>query len=139
MMKTLIELCSGLPVNPLPPYKPRDESVPHAPVRNANLTKEEIRLSVKNALRYFPPQHHKVLANEFAEELSQYGHIYMYRLVPDMEIRAYPIDEYPAKNQHAAAIMLMIMNNLDKRVAQFPHELVTYGGNGQVFSNWYFH
>jgi len=91
---------------------------------------------LQNALRYFPSSCHQTLAPEFAQELREYGHIYMYRFRPDIEMRAYPIDDYPARNRQAAAIMLMIMNNLDPRVAQFPHELVTYGGNGQVFSNW---
>ncbi|KAJ7359058.1 Urocanate hydratase [Desmophyllum pertusum] len=135
-MASLKELCDGLPVDPLPSPRDRDESVPHAPVRTVNLTDDERRLALQNALRYFPSTCHHTLASEFAGELRQYGHIYMYRFRPDIELRAYPIDEYPAKTKQAAAIMLMIMNNLDSRVAQFPHELVTYGGNGQVFSNW---
>uniref|UniRef100_A0A8C7YTT1 Urocanate hydratase 1 n=1 Tax=Oryzias sinensis TaxID=183150 RepID=A0A8C7YTT1_9TELE len=90
----------------------------------------------ENALRYFPPSHHATLAPEFAQELQQYGHIYMYRFCPSFPLRAYPIDQYPCRTRQAAAIMLMIMNNLDPAVAQFPQELVTYGGNGQVFSNW---
>lgn len=135
-MASLKDLCSGLQVDPLPPRRERDNSVPHAPVRTVNLTADERRLALQNALRYFPPTCHHILAPEFAAELRQYGHIYMYRFRPDIEMRAYPIDEYPARTRQAAAIMLMIMNNLDPRVAQFPHELVTYGGNGQVFSNW---
>ncbi|CAN7983375.1 unnamed protein product, partial [Ixodes pacificus] len=95
-----------------------------------------VQVALKNALRYFPAHVHAVLAPEFAEELSTYGHIYMYRFLPSIPMRAYPISEYPAKCQQAAAVMLMIMNNLDPQVAQFPQELVTYGGNGQVFSNW---
>jgi urocanate hydratase len=135
-MITIRELCNGLPLDPIPESKPRDESIAHAPVRIANLRAEERRLAVKNALRYFPTKHHSLLAKEFARELDELGHIYMHRFIPNIEMRAHPIDEYPAKCKEGAAIMLMIMNNLDKRVAQFPHELVTYGGNGQVFSNW---
>uniref|UniRef100_A0AAR2JG71 Urocanate hydratase n=1 Tax=Pygocentrus nattereri TaxID=42514 RepID=A0AAR2JG71_PYGNA len=135
-MTTLKELCGGLPLNPLPPNRGRDPNVPHAPVRTPNLTAEEERLSLRNALRYFPPALHSTLAPEFAQELRQYGHIYMYRFCPSIRMRAYPIDEYPCQIRHAAAIMHMIMNNLDPAVAQFPQELVTYGGNGQVFSNW---
>ncbi|KAL8212606.1 UNVERIFIED_CONTAM: Urocanate hydratase [Gekko kuhli] len=93
-------------------------------------------LALKNSLRYFPPDLHPVLAPEFADELRHYGHIYMYRFCPQIEMRAYPIQEYPCQTIQAAAIMHMIMNNLDPAVAQFPQELVTYGGNGQVFSNW---
>uniref|UniRef100_A0A8C7STU5 Urocanate hydratase n=1 Tax=Oncorhynchus mykiss TaxID=8022 RepID=A0A8C7STU5_ONCMY len=93
-------------------------------------------LALRNALRYFPPSHHNILAAEFAQELRQYGHIYMYRFCPRIHMRAYPIDQYPCRTRQAASIMLMIMNNLDHAVAQFPQELVTYGGNGQVFSNW---
>lgn len=94
------------------------------------------KLALQNALRYFPENLHATLATEFARELNDYGHIYMYRFIPSIEMRAYPIHEYPAKCVQAAAIMHMMMNNLDHRVAQFPHELVTYGGNGQVLSNW---
>ncbi|ESO83606.1 hypothetical protein LOTGIDRAFT_222456 [Lottia gigantea] len=135
-MSTLKEVCDGLPLNPLPLQKPRDESVPHAPVLNPGLTQGEQRLALENSLRYFPPEVHEVLAPEFLEELNQYGHIYMYRFRPYIEMRAYPINEYPAQTRQAAAVMHMIMNNLDPHVAQFPQELVTYGGNGQVFSNW---
>uniref|UniRef100_A0A8D3CNM3 Urocanate hydratase n=1 Tax=Scophthalmus maximus TaxID=52904 RepID=A0A8D3CNM3_SCOMX len=95
-----------------------------------------LTLALRNALRYFPPSHHATLASEFAQELRQYGHIYMYRFCPTLHLRAYPIDQYPCRTRQAASIMLMIMNNLDPAVAQFPQELVTYGGNGQVFSNW---
>ena len=91
---------------------------------------------MKNALRYFPADAQLTLIDEFQYELNTYGHIYMYRFQPDVEMRAYPIDEYPCRCKAAAGIMLMIMNNLDRRVAQFPDELVTYGDNGQVFSNW---
>lgn len=135
-MANLTQLCSGLPLDPLPSLKCRDESVPHAPIRNHNLTHDEKKLALKNALRYFPSRLHKTLAVEFAAELEQYGHIYMYRFLPPICMKAYPIDDYPVKCKQAAAIMHMIMNNLDPRVAQFPQELVTYGGNGQVLSNW---
>ncbi|XP_055882824.1 urocanate hydratase-like isoform X1 [Biomphalaria glabrata] len=135
-MLTLKELCGGLPLDPLPELQPRDPNVPHAPIRVQELTHEEEKLAVQNALRYFPARFHELLAQEFAIELRTYGHIYMYRFRPDIDMRAYPITDYPAKCTSAAAIMHMIMNNLDPKVAQFPHELVTYGGNGQVFSNW---
>nr|XP_026694668.1 LOW QUALITY PROTEIN: urocanate hydratase [Ciona intestinalis] len=135
MMAELKVLCNGIP-DQLPELKPRDTSIPHAPFRNNNLSEEERKTAIKNALRYFAPKHHKLLATEFAEELRNYGHIYMYRLLPQFQLKAYHIDAYPCVCKHAAAIMLMIMNNLDHVVAQYPHELVTYGGNGQVFSNW---
>ncbi|NP_001128601.1 urocanate hydratase [Danio rerio] len=135
-MSSLKEICAGLPLDPLPPNRGRDPSVPHAPVRTPNLTPAEERVALRNALRYFPPSLHATLAVEFAQELRQYGHIYMYRFYPALLMRAYPIGQYPCKTRHAASIMLMIMNNLDPAVAQFPQELVTYGGNGQVFSNW---
>ncbi|OQV25186.1 Urocanate hydratase [Hypsibius exemplaris] len=126
----------GIPVDPLPEWQPRDEFLPHAPVRTHNLSEDDQKLAVRNALRYFPEHLHRTLAPEFAEELREYGHIYMYRFVPRMRMMAYPIGEFSAKCQQAASIMLMIMNNLDPAIAQFPEELVTYGGNGQVFSNW---
>lgn len=135
-MDSLKSLSGGLPLDPLPPARPRDNSVPHAPVRNTHLTFEEEQLAVRNSLRYIPNYLHAELAPEFAGELRKYGHVYMYRFLPEFEMRAYPLHLYPAQCPEAAAIMLMIMNNLDPRVAQFPHELVTYGGNGQVFSNW---
>ena len=125
----------GIPEQ-LPEPKPYDPNVNHAPVRRVPLNKEEKKLAVKNALRYFPKKWHKILAKEFAEELDKYGHIYMYRFRPDYPMFARPIDWYPAKTVQAAAIMLMIQNNLDPNVAQHPHELITYGGNGSVFSNW---
>ncbi|KFQ87318.1 Urocanate hydratase, partial [Phoenicopterus ruber ruber] len=135
-MTSLKEICRGLPLYPLPENRGRRKGIPHAPVRTPNLTAQEKKLALRNALRYFPPEIQKKLALEFAEELRLYGHIYMYRFFPAIEMRAYPIGEYPCKTKSAAAIMLMIMNNLDPSVAQFPQELVTYGGNGQVFSNW---
>nr|XP_034962385.1 urocanate hydratase [Zootoca vivipara] len=135
-MSSLKEICGGLPLNPLPENRGRKSGIPHAPVRTPNLEAREEKLALKNALRYFPSNFHEVLAPEFAKELRLYGHIYMYRFCPRIEMRAYPIQEYPCKTIQAAAIMHMIMNNLDPAVAQFPQELVTYGGNGQVFSNW---
>lgn len=122
---------SELPSNPV-----YDAMVNHAPVRKDILTKEEKKLALKNALRYFPVHLHAVLAPEFAEELKKYGRIYMYRFRPAYPMYARKIDEYPGKCRQAAAIMLMIQNNLDPAVAQHPHELITYGGNGAVFQNW---
>ncbi|MBQ2993749.1 MAG: urocanate hydratase [Alistipes sp.] len=129
------DIRAGIP-DVLPAPKPYDEAINHAPKRKQILTAEERELALRNALRYFPAKHHVVLAPEFAEELARYGRIYMYRLRPDYEMYARPIEEYPAKCRQAAAIMLMIQNNLDKAVAQHPHELITYGGNGAVFQNW---
>lgn len=129
------EILAGIP-DELPCVKEYDLTVNHAPKRKDILTKEEKRLALRNALRYFPAKHHAVLAPEFAEELEKYGRIYMYRFRPSYEIYARPIEEYPAKSRQAAAIMLMIQNNLDHAVAQHPHELITYGGNGAVFQNW---
>ena len=129
------QILQGIP-DELPEPRPYDESVNHAPKRKDILTKEEKKLALKNALRYFDPKHHAVLAPEFAQELEKYGRIYMYRFRPTYEMYARPIDEYPAKCKQAAAIMAMIQNNLDPRVAQHPHELITYGGNGAVFQNW---
>ena len=120
----------------LPEPKAYDTSVNHAPKRKDILSAEEKKLALRNALRYFPAKHHAVLAPEFAEELETYGRIYMYRFRPDYPMFARPIEEYPAKCRQAAAIMLMIQNNLDPAVAQHPHELITYGGNGAVFQNW---
>lgn len=129
------DIRAGIP-DRLPAAKPYDRQINHAPKRKEILTPEEQVLAIKNALRYFPAKHHAVLAKEFAEELRKYGRIYMYRLRPDYEMYARPIDQYPCKCRQAAAIMLMIQNNLDKAVAQHPHELITYGGNGAVFQNW---
>lgn len=120
----------------LPPAKAYDPAANHAPKRKEILSPDEKVLAIKNALRYFPEKHHKELAAEFAKELKAYGRIYMYRLRPDHEMHARPIGDYPARSRQAAAIMLMIDNNLDKAVAQHPHELITYGGNGAVFQNW---
>ena len=130
-----LTIAAGIP-DVLPEPRPYDTKVNHAPKRKDILTKEEKKLSVRNALRYFDPKHHAVLAPEFARELEEYGRIYMYRFRPTYEMYARPIEEYPAKCRQAAAIMAMIQNNLDPRVAQHPHELITYGGNGAVFQNW---
>ena len=135
MNKFQEDILAGIP-DVLPAPKPYDTSINHAPKRKDILSHEEKVLALKNALRYFPAKHHPVLAPEFAEELERYGRIYMYRFRPDYEMYARPIDEYPAKSRQAAAIMAMIQNNLDPRVAQHPHELITYGGNGAVFQNW---
>lgn len=129
------ELALGIPEN-LPSLKPYDPKVNHAPKRKDLLSKEEKTLALRNALRYFPARFHKELAKEFREELETYGRIYMYRFRPSYEMKARGIEEYPGKSEQAKAIMLMIQNNLDPRVAQHPHELITYGGNGAVFSNW---
>jgi len=128
-------ISAGIP-SVLPLAVPKDASVSHAPVRKDILSAEEKKLALRNALRYFDPEYHAVLAPEFAEELEKYGRIYMYRFRPDYSMYARPIGEYPAKSQQAAGIMLMIQNNLDPAVAQHPHELITYGGNGAVFQNW---
>jgi len=125
----------GIPKD-LPALKPLDKNISHAPIRKQILTIPEKKLALKNALRYFPTEQHSVLAKEFLDELNTYGRIYMYRYRPNYQIHARSIDQYPAKSQQAAAIMLMLSNNLDDAIAQHPHELITYGGNGAVFSNW---
>ena len=135
MNKFQEEILSGIPAG-LPEPRPYDPSINHAPRRKDILTPEEKVLAVKNALRYFPKRHHAVLAKEFAAELRDYGRIYMYRFRPSYDIYARPVDEYPARSRQAAAIMAMIQNNLDPRVAQHPHELIIYGGNGAIFQNW---
>ncbi len=129
------EILAGIPEE-LPQIKPYDRLVNHAPKRKEILTQEEKKLALKNALRYFDPKHHAALLPEFKEELDTYGRIYMYRFRPDYKIYARPISDYPGKCDQAKAIMLMIQNNLDHAVAQHPHELITYGGNGAVFQNW---
>ena len=131
-------ILEGIPRELPSPANRRDPLVGHAPKRNLDgvLSKEEKILAVQNALRYFPQEHHPVLAREFAEELETTGRIYMYRFKPDYPMYARPIDAYPAKSRQAAAIMLMIQNNLDPKVAKYPDELITYGGNGAVFQNW---
>lgn len=129
------QIQQGIP-SVLPNPKPYESQINHAPKRKEILSDEEKKLALKNALRYFEPQHHATLLPEFKEELEKYGRIYMYRFRPDYKIYARPISEYPGKCEQAKAIMLMIQNNLDYAVAQHPHELITYGGNGAVFQNW---
>ena len=129
------EILAGIPAE-LPEVKPYDKEINHAPKRKDILTQEQKVLALKNALRYFPERHHAVLAKEFAEELKTYGRIYMYRFRPSYDMYARPVDEYPARSKQAAGIMAMIQNNLDPRVAQHPHELIIYGGNGAIFQNW---
>jgi len=128
-------IAEGIPEE-LPAPKPYDPDMNHAPKRKDILNSAEKRVAIKNALRYFPEKFHSVLAKEFALELSRYGRIYMYRFRPDYKIEARSIDDFPCQVPAAAAIMLMISNNLDNDVAQHPHELITYGGNGAVFQNW---
>lgn len=130
------EILAGIPQDRLPEPKPYDKTINHAPKRKDILTAEEKVLALKNALRYFPAKFHAELAPEFAKELKDYGRIYMYRLRPSYDMYARPIDEYPCLSRQAAAIMAMIQNNLDPRVAQHPHELIIYGGNGAIFQNW---
>ncbi|MEY3270174.1 MAG: urocanate hydratase [Bacteroidota bacterium] len=129
------EIKQGIPTV-LPAPKAWDAEVNHAPKRKEILSQAEKKLAIANALRYFPKEQHALLAPEFAQELQTYGRIYMYRFMPEHPIFARPIDQYPGKSDQAKAIMLMIQNNLDHRVAQHPHELITYGGNGAVFQNW---
>lgn len=128
-------ILEGIP-DVLPPKRERNENLSHAPKRKEILTAEEKKLAIKNALRYFDKKHHELLAQEFYAELEAYGRIYMYRLMPDYKITARSIDEFPHRSKQAAAIMLMLSNNLDEAIAQHPQELITYGGNGSVFSNW---
>ena len=128
-------ILQGIPAE-LPAPRDYDPEVNHAPKRKDMLTLEEKRLALRNALRYFPSRHHEILAREFAQELQQYGRIYMYRFRPTYDMQARPLEAYPCRCPQAAAIMLMIQNNLDPQVAQHPHELITYGGNGAVFQNW---
>lgn len=129
------DIRAGIP-EVLPELPAYDHSVSHAPKRKDILTPEEKKLALRNALRYFPKKYHATLAPEFAEELRTYGRIYMYRFRPQYDMYARPIEDYPHKSLQAAGIMLMIQNNLDPAVAQHPHELITYGGNGAVFQNW---
>ena len=129
------EIRAGIP-DVLPEVKPYDKDINHAPRRKEILTEDEKKLALRNALRYFPAKFHAQLAPEFAKELQDYGRIYMYRFRPSYDMYARSIDEYPHRSSQAAAIMLMIQNNLDPAVAQHPHELITYGGNGAVFQNW---
>lgn len=134
-MKIQDQIVQGIP-SVLPPKKHRNPELSHAPKRKDMLSPEEKKLALVNALRYFPKDWHEELASEFLTELRKYGRIYMYRFVPEYKIFARPISDYPAKSHQAAAIMLMIQNNLDEAVAQHPEELITYGGNGAVFQNW---
>ncbi len=129
------DIRAGIP-SVLPPLKAYEKNINHAPKRKDILSPKEKELALKNALRYFPANLHAELAPEFAEELKRYGRIYMYRLRPDYQMKARNIEDYPYKSKQAAAIMLMLNNNLDYAVAQHPHELITYGGNGAVFQNW---
>ncbi|MEK8180454.1 urocanate hydratase [Flavobacterium buctense] len=129
------QILEGIPLV-LPQPKPYEPEINHAPKRKEILSEDEKKLALKNALRYFEPQHHATLIPEFKAELETYGRIYMYRLRPDYKMYARPISDYPGKCEQAKAIMLMIQNNLDYAVAQHPHELITYGGNGAVFQNW---
>lgn len=131
--KKMIQL--GIP-DALPDMPVYDKAINHAPKRKDILSKEEKKLAIRNALRYFPEKHHAKLAKEFADELKAYGRIYMHRFRPEYKMVARPVNQYPHRSQKAAAIMLMIQNNLDEAVAQHPHELITYGGNGAVFQNW---
>ena len=130
------EILQGIPAGSLPEAKAYDPHINHAPKRKDILTPEEKVLALKNALRYFPEALHAQLAPEFAAELNTYGRIYMYRYRPSYEMFARPVDQYPARSRQAAGIMAMIQNNLDPRVAQHPHELIIYGGNGAIFQNW---
>ncbi|RRQ49528.1 urocanate hydratase [Maribacter algicola] len=129
------QILAGIPSD-LPKKKERSSNVPHAPKRKDTLSKDEKKLAIRNALRYFPQEWHQELAEDFVQELMEYGRIYMYRFMPDYKMYARPISHYPAKTAQAAAIMLMIQNNLNPDVAQHPEELITYGGNGAVFQNW---
>src|SRR6188508_1281249 len=129
------QILAGIPdVLPIP--QERDNALSHAPRRKDILNADGKKLAVRNALRYFHPKHHSILAPEFSRELDEFGRIYMYRFRPAYDMYARPLNEYPHQSRHAAAIMLMIQNNLDPAVAQHPHELITYGGNGAVFQNW---
>ena len=130
-----IAVAEGIPAV-LPQPRPYDNTVSHAPRRKDILSPQEKKLALRNALRYFPEDMHPELAPEFARELQDYGRIYMYRFRPHYEMKARSIEDYPARSRQAAAIMMMIQNNLDPAVAQHPHELITYGGNGAVFQNW---
>ena len=129
------QILQGIPTE-LPQAMPYDTAINHAPKRKDILNQTEKKLAIRNALRYFDKKHHPILAKEFAEELKEYGRIYMYRFRPNYKIYARPINDYPFKSNQAAAFLLLLQNNLDDAVAQHPHELITYGGNGSVFQNW---
>ena len=128
------QIKEGIP-NSLPEKTNLDPTINHAPKREEVLSTNEKKLAITNALRYFDKIHHEALYKEFKDELNQYGRIYMYRFRPSYEMYARPLEQYPFKTKQAGAIMLMIQNNLNKEVAQHPHELITYGGNGSVFKN----
>ena len=128
-------ILEGIP-NRIPESKTFDNNINRAPLRKKILNSEEKKLALKNALRYFPNSMHEQLASEFLEELDKYGRIYMYRFKPKYEIKARHINDFPYKSKQAAAIQLMLSNNLDNAIAQHPYELITYGGNGSVFQNW---
>ena len=125
----------GIPSS-LPPTREIDNSVAHSQIRPMILNENERRLAIANSLRYFPKEWHSILGPEFLQELDKFGHIYMFRFRPVQPIKAKPLSEYTCNSAKAASIMLMIQNNLDPNVAQYPHELITYGGNGAVFQNW---
>ena len=129
------EILQGIP-DDIPPERDYDPGVNHAPRRRDILSAEEKKLALKNALRYFPPGQHATLARDFARELIRFGRIYMYRYRPSYQIKARKLDDYPHHSKQAAAIMMMLSNNLDEEVAQHPHELITNGGNGAVLQNW---
>ena len=131
----MIDFSEGIP-EMLPDHPGYDDTVDHAPIRRQILSPQQEQLAIRNALRYFDSKFHSILGPEFFDELKKYGRIYMYRFRPTQSVFARPIEEYKTKSKQAAAIMLMIQNNLDPAVAQFPHELITYGGNGAVFQNW---
>jgi urocanate hydratase len=135
-MEFLSSLKNGIPLDPLPELSPLDQKIPHAPRRTPKLSESEYKQAIKNALRYFPSHLHATLLPEFKQELDDFGHIYMHRFRPSYNMKAYPMDLYPAKDPQCKAIQHMIMNVLDPAVAQFPQELITYGGNGSVFQNW---
>ena len=128
-------ILQGIP-SKLPPKKNINYKISHAPIRKDILTKKEKKLAICNALRYFPEHMHPILASEFADELRKYGRIYMYRFMPEYEIKARNLEEFPHISKQAASIQLMLSNNLDNDIAQHPQELITYGGNGSVFQNW---
>jgi len=129
------QIKEGIPLN-IPKIKTLNDDINHAPIREKILSNSEKKLAIKNALRYFNKKHHNILSKEFLNELNKFGRIYMYRFKPDYKMHARSIEKYPCKSKKAAAIMLMIQNNLDPKVAQHPDELITYGGNGSVFQNW---
>lgn len=130
-------LCNGIPLDPLPELKKLDPSIGHAPKRIHKLNEKRKELAIRNALKYFPFKYHSILKDEFRDELENYGHIYMYRFIADIPpIESLNVFDFPARNLQSACIMLQICNNLSYSVAQFPQELVIYGGNGQCFANW---